>query len=110
MIPYIGLTGDNSRFDYYPSTDSFTRTLTNGMVYTYIPMALPSGDVSSGQPRYVLSTVVDPVGNKTTYGYNGVGQIQSITDPVGLTTTFSLYRESRHRHHRSGGPSDTSTI
>ena len=87
-VSYTSLIGDHSKFEKFLNGDTFQRTMPDGTVYTFIRMDLPAGGVNGGQTCYVLSTVVDAVGNKTQYAYNQAGQIETITDPAGLVTTF----------------------
>ncbi len=55
--------------------DSFTRTLKNGTQIEYDAAGL-------------MTARVDRNGNATDYGYDGNGNLTTITDPVGLVTTL----------------------
>src|SRR5690348_4721134 len=89
LITFPKLAGDFSSFVYDPSTDSFTRTTPDHTVYLFTrrrdQLGHPSDDVDA---QYLLVRMTDRNFNVTRYHYDTTGQIQSITDPVGLTTTF----------------------
>ncbi|MCB9940713.1 MAG: hypothetical protein H6823_20945 [Planctomycetaceae bacterium] len=49
----------------------------------------PDKTVYQFNSRMQLATMIDRNHNATTYGYDGAGKLISITDPVGLVTTFT---------------------
>ncbi|WP_181134700.1 RHS repeat-associated core domain-containing protein [Rathayibacter sp. AY1E8] len=49
---------------------------------------LAFGSSTATVPKGVLLTTTDPVGAKTTYSYDGNGQVREVTNPVGLRTRY----------------------
>ncbi len=88
---YISPAGDFSTLEFVDEWDftGFRRTLKDQTVYQFAETSVttPSGETNV---RYVLSSIEDRNGNKTTYLYNGQGILDAIVFSGAQTVDFVI--------------------
>ena len=101
-VNYTGDPTDTSKLVYTSSSQTWTRTYSDGTVLTFngsgqeTSRADRNGNttgyayVTSGAAAGALSTITDPVGLVTTLAYDANGHLSTVTDPAGRVTTFTL--------------------
>jgi RHS repeat-associated protein len=98
-VNYTGNATDPSTLTYNSGPNTYTRTFTDGTVVTFnshgqeISVADRNGNTTTFSYTGTsltsgLSTIEDPVGLVTTFGYSS-GVLSTITDPAGRVTTFT---------------------
>jgi len=75
---------DGTVVQYDSSGREVSETDRNGNATTYA--YVPAGQPGAGS----LKTITDPVGLKTTFAYDGSGKLSAITDPAGRATTITI--------------------
>ncbi len=99
---YIGAPNDSSTLTYSSATSKYTRTYLDGSTITFngggqeVASADANGNttsyayITSGPAAGALQTITDPVGLTTTLAYDTSGHLSTVVDPVGRTTTFTI--------------------